>query len=145
MRKERKKRKKIKERKESYKTLKTKAWKIFSEFIRRRGSSNGMNFCVTCGVMKNWKELQAGHFLDGRHNAVLFNPLIVWPQCLRCNIFLKGNKVKYTLFMQNKFGQNKVEELLSESHRIVKLGKSDLKDIINRYTDDLNKMVPEAD
>ena len=138
-------RKKRKERKESYKTLKTKAWRIFSEFIRRRGSIDGNNSCVTCGVTKKWQELQCGHFIDGRHNAVLFNPLICWPQCLRCNVFLKGNKIKYTLFMQNKFGQNKVEEMLSESHRIVKLGKSDLKDIINRCTDDLNKMVPEAD
>ncbi len=47
--------------------------------------------------------MQAGHYIDGRNNTVLYDEKLVHPQCLRCNVFLKGNKVSYTVFMANKY------------------------------------------
>lgn len=97
--------KKTKSKSISY--LKKKTWSLFSEFIRKRGCSHdGINTCVTCGINAHWKDLQAGHFIDGRNNSVLFNEEIVWPQCMRCNIFLKGNKIQYVQFMVRTLGKS---------------------------------------
>lgn len=128
------------QKKETFKKLKARAWRMFSEYIRRLGAVDGKNSCVTCGVVKPWKELQAGHFIDGRHNAVLFNHLITYPQCVRCNIWLHGNKIQFTLFMQRKFGELEVAKLLSESRKIVKFDRYDLESIIKNLNDNLEEL-----
>lgn len=84
--------------------------------------------------------MQASHFLDGRHGAVLFNPNGVWPGCVRCNIFLHGNKIKYTLFMQEKFGLAYVEEMIARSHDQVIYSRSDYEQMIKMFTDTLEKL-----
>ena len=85
----------------SYKGMKKKAWAEFSKYIRLRSAdSNGMVKCVTCPddePKKHWKEMQAGHFVGGRGNAVLFDEEIVYPQCLTGDselILIGGKKIK---------------------------------------------------
>ena len=54
--------------------LKKKLWKLVSEYVRRSGADrNGNCRCCSCGVLRNWKELQAGHFIDGRSNGILWD------------------------------------------------------------------------
>lgn len=98
----------------SLKKAKTMAWDTFSEYIRRKYADNNGNVkCVTCGVIIPWKESQAGHFVDSRNNTVLYDERLVHPQDIRCNIFLKGNKVRYTVFMVRTYGftMDQIEEL----------------------------------
>src|SRR3990167_1842728 len=104
--------KKIKKKTKSISSLKKKAWQLFSLFIRQRGSdSNGFNSCITCGVRKHYKELQAGHFIGGRHNAILFEPKAVFPQCYSCNVMKHGDQINYFRFMQRTYGDKVIEEL----------------------------------
>jgi hypothetical protein len=93
--------------KSELKKAKEKAWKVFSLFIRLKYSNSfGDCRCVTCGTVKHYKEMHAGHFIDGRNNSVLYNEDLVYPQCFHCNSkmpgCLGGNKVSYTIFMQKK-------------------------------------------
>lgn len=91
-----------------------KAWKAFSAYIRRREADyRDWNTCFTCGKRSHWKELQAGHFVDGRNNTVLYDPRLVKPQCRNCNLFLKGNKVQYTLKMLEKYTPQEIAEMES--------------------------------
>jgi len=95
----------VKKRKKKSELAKTKenAWKAFSAYIRFIAADyNGRAKCVTCGAEDNAKKMQAGHFVDGRTNLLLYNEAIVHVQCFRCNVLLKGNKVAYTLFMLKK-------------------------------------------
>lgn len=82
--------------------VKKKAWNWFSKYIRLKyADTKGNVQCVTCGKYYKWNGgIQAGHYVDGRKNAVLLNEKIVYPQCTHCNIFLHGNKNKYTEFMK---------------------------------------------
>ena len=126
-------------------SLKDDAWALFSKIIRLRGSDeNGFNTCVTCGVRKHWKKLQAGHFIDGRRGAVLFDPNGVWPQCFKCNFkshgCLAGNKVKYTLWMQAKFGEDFVKEMVAKSHEQVIYTREDYAHMIRMFQDTLERM-----
>lgn len=121
-------------KKPSLKSLKNKAWKTFSEWVRRRDADEGGTVhCVTCRKPLFWKEAHAGHFISGRTNAVLFHPDIVNPQCEVCNIWRGGNYVAYTLYMLDKYGREKVEEFEALRRQVKKLTRSDLEDLINEY------------
>ena len=91
---------------------KKKTWAAFSMYIRLRGAdSDGYNQCVTCGVRKHWKELQAGHFIPGRHNAILFDERGCHAQDYHCNVGLKGNPREYDAFMRKTYGEMVIKEL----------------------------------
>lgn len=105
--------------------LKKELWTVFSRYIRLRDSlewandhpeHNGepMAACVSC--RKTIKAfgvggLQAGHFIPGRNNSILFDERGVHAQCYRCNIPLKGNWVPYRRFMVERYGEEVIEEL----------------------------------
>lgn len=54
--------------------------------------------------------MQAGHFLPGRSDAVLFDDRGVNAQCYRCNILLQGAWPAYYRKMQEMYGQDWIEE-----------------------------------
>jgi len=88
------------------------AWVEFSKYIRTKNAShNGFVRCVTCDTAYHWKQMQAGHFTDGRHNNTLFDERNVHSQCKKCNLALKGNKLKYYKYMLEKYGQGVIDEL----------------------------------
>ena len=98
---------------------KDKAWEQFSLYIRITGCLKTMNRkdwgrCYTCGAQKERKDLQAGHFIPGRHPAYLFDEEQVRPQCYHCNVGLKGNWPQYYLKMVEELGKGRVEELLTK-------------------------------
>lgn len=99
-------------------TEKKKAWTLFSKYIRTRDSANcpmqGEVYCVSCG--KPYPAFgigcaQAGHFIPGRHSGVLFDERNCHAQCYNCNVNLKGNWVKYEVFMLKTYGPLVIEEL----------------------------------
>lgn len=100
------------------KVVKGRVWDLCSEYVRRsHADDNGNCTCVTCGVIKPWQEMQAGHYVGGRGNAVLFNEEVIYPQCYHCNIYKKGAYDRYTIFMVKKHGLKKAEELLNLKHQ----------------------------
>lgn len=101
------------------------AWKAFSEYIRLRDKR-----CVTC---PNGSAQQAGHFIDGRHNAVLFSEEGVHGQCYHCNVGLKGNKLEYWLFMERTYGRKVIDQLMRESKVTVQYKIYDFEEIEQRY------------
>jgi NMD protein affecting ribosome stability and mRNA decay len=128
-------------RKTTLRGLKAKAWKLFSEYIRRKDADEGGTVhCYTCRAPVYWKEAHAGHFVPGRKNAVLFNEDVVRPQCIRCNIFLGGYYHAYTLRMVDEVGRERVDELLSLRHKVLKLTRSDIEEIIEKYKQKLEEL-----
>jgi len=141
-----------------YKIAKDKAWAAFSLYIRLKyADRNGMVKCVTCNKIKYYKSrgkgeeredgMQAGHFIDGRNNTVLFDEDLVFPQDYHCNVKLKGNKVPYTIFMMNRgWSKEGIEDLynLKFQTRVYKI--PELIEIKERYTrkvDELLKKLKE--
>ena len=108
------------------KKAKEKAWKAFSLYIRTRDGN-----CVTCGGASQ----QAGHFIDGRHNAVLFSEMGVHGQCYHCNMGLKGNKLEYFLFMEKTYGREVIDRLMLESKQTVIYKTFDYVRIEQEYKD----------
>jgi len=92
--------------------LKSDLWKLVSLFVRKSAANEwGMVACVTCGRVKHYKKMQAGHFIPGRHNAILFDLRGIHPQCYGCNIVLGGNARKYEVWMKENYGIKVIKEL----------------------------------
>jgi hypothetical protein len=81
----------------------------------------------------HWKQLQAGHAIGGRNNAVLFDADICRPQCVGCNVFNRGN---YPIFASKLIRENGLEwfeSKLAGARKTVKLTRIDLEDLIVNY------------
>jgi len=136
----------IKKTTKSISKLKKEAWDAFSRMIRMKyADNNGYIGCVTCGVGKHWKESQAGHFLDGRRNSVLFDDRNVHPQCVKCNMYMSGNKVKYYEFMRKKYGQETIDELQYLDKIDKKFTRDELIDMTNKYKAITNEIMNQDD
>lgn len=104
---------------------KDKAWESFSKYIRTRdcirfSGDPTMGKCVTCNRAYEFKKLQAGHFIQGRGNSVLFDERIVYSQCVGCNgnppMGKGGNYVEYYVFMLEEWGQIMIDEFRALKH-----------------------------
>jgi len=103
----------------------------FNKYIRLRyADENGMVTCVTCGVKIHYKDANAGHYMHSLH----FREDNQHNQCRRCNLFLSGNLANYTLFMIDKYGREKVDELILEKMKPHKYGIGELREIREKYT-----------
>lgn len=107
--------KKPKRKKSDLAKAKFKAWVAFSAYIRTRDcirfkDSLDRGICITCKREFDYKQLQAGHFIGGRSNAVLFDERIVYSQCYGCNVGLQGNYVEYFVFMEHEHGRDMIDE-----------------------------------
>ena len=99
--------------------IKRKTWAMFSLYIRTRDAlrttgTTEYALCITCDrkyPLKAVGGLQAGHFITGRHNSVLFDERNVHAQCYGCNVGKKGNMVVYYKKMLEMYGQDVIDEL----------------------------------
>lgn len=126
-------------------SLKKKAWKLFSEYIRRKEADpDGNVICVACGRRAHWKTLQASHLVPGRRLGILFDERGVWPCCMGCNVFKNGNYREYDAFLDERFGQeyriNLVEELRRLSKQPIKWSRDEFEVIICKYHGLLDKL-----
>ena len=110
-----------------FKKLKsTKAWKLTSEYVRRK--SKGV--CYTCGKKYEWKELHAGHFIEKQGHASIYMDLSgLRGQCYRCNRLLHGNLDIYGQKLRKEIGEKSVEELYKKSRKTKMWTKAELKKI----------------
>lgn len=134
--------KKVKKKKTERAIAKEDAWDAFSRYIRLRDcirfrDSIDEGRCVTCRRDYPFKKLQAGHFLSGRGNAVLFDEDVVYSQCFGCNgnpPFGKGgNYVEYFLFMEKEHGRKKLDEILTRKNKTVVYKIYDFINIREKY------------
>lgn len=121
-------------------TLKAKAWRIFSEYIRRRDADpQGYCRCVTCGVRAQWHQLQAGHFLRSRSKGILFDERGVHAQCDRCNR-LEGHGDDYWVFMETRYGRDVIEELRELKWQGGSWTQDELKAVIKHFEKKLQEL-----
>ena len=71
--------------------------------------------CVTCGVIKHYKEIQGGHFY-GRKEVLRFKLMEenIHPQCAGCN--WKGMQTtkireRYRMYMEDMYGVRRVKAM----------------------------------
>lgn len=122
------------------------AWTAFSLFVRTRDSLKTTGtldycLCVSCGDRRprlGMYCIQAGHFIAGRNNSVLFSEEGVHGQCQMCNHGIKGRKkptasIVYYQFMEKEYGKETIDRLVLESNQTVKYKVWDFEAIEEKY------------
>jgi hypothetical protein len=85
---------------------------LFQKLVRLRArDKNGNCKCITCGVVKHWNEMDAGHFTSRNNKATILDLRNCHPQCVRCNQWGSGEKAKYREALIERFGLEVVREL----------------------------------
>lgn len=110
---------------------------VFSKYIRiSNADKGGYCTCVTCNIVKHWKEIQAGHFMSRKHYSTRWCEKNVKPQCIGCNMFKQGEQYKYSLFL----GKDVAEVLYLKSKETVKFTNYELEEMIKDYSDKLKSI-----
>ncbi len=134
--------KRKKKRKVSLKTLRRKAWQSCSIYIRKSYSDHrGYCICYTCGQSARYQEMDAGHGIPGRHNAVLFDTDIIRPQCKVCNVWKRGNLHVFTTKLIGEHGLEWMEDKLVKSRQTVKYLQTDYEQIKEEFDDKTMKLI----
>lgn len=115
------------------KSLIKEADRVFSLYVRKRGSTYGYNHCYTCGKYLPIDELQAGHFINRRYTNVRWHVLNVWPQCHHCNVDLGGNIDKYERKLVAMYSALAVEALEDLAYTNDGLPDYEIREIIDKY------------
>ena len=105
--------------------LRAKADRLFS--LKRRweeADMYGFCVCITCGVRKPVKEVDAGHFVQREHLATRFEKNNVWPQCRHCNRFKGGRHSVYRDELIKIVGLVEVERLEKKKYETVTFSRS---------------------
>jgi hypothetical protein len=113
------------------KKLKKDLWGLVSRYVRMSyADKDGFCECYTCDTRRHWKEMQAGHGISGRGNAILFDLRIIRPQCPTCNLGRGGSFMgrggNYPVFIPKlikEMGIDVYESLVIGSHKEVKLSR----------------------
>lgn len=119
--------------------LKKKADSEFSKYIRHRDGKkiNGewQSVCITCGVWKPLKMMQAGHFVSRSCNYLRYMEENVHAQCKSCNIFKSGEQYEHGRQIDLLHGDGTAERLHQSRHITHKLTKDELEGIIRASQD----------
>jgi len=125
---------------------KAKAWKYFSKYIRLRDAlkTTGTTThcrCITCNEVKPFEEMDAGHAIPGRSNAILFSELICNSQCQKCNRFGGGELQAYKRILVDKFGQNMWDYWQSTKSIHVDYSSYDYEQIAKTYREKVKRLI----
>lgn len=114
--------------------VKEQAWRAFSKMVRVRDAlkttgTTTHSKCVTCSARFPITAMNAGHFLPGRRNAILFDDRGCHCQCVACNNYLCGNPVPYYKFMLKEYGEEVIEELRKKNLEQKQFTKPELQEM----------------
>jgi len=110
---------KRKDRPKSFPRLKKDAWDAFSKFIRQRDADeSGHAKCCTFPNIRDWKGMDAGHFVSRLYESTLFDPQNVHAQCKGCNMPPhNGRRIEYAAFLDAKYGEGTAMRLQAKAKR----------------------------
>lgn len=126
-----------------------KADKWFSLYVRALNATDGgYCVCVTCGKVIEWRgtgQLHAGHYIGREHIPTRYDERNVHCQCSTCNSYHGGEHGKYTLFLQEKYGQDIIEELVLKGNGYAGLKAEDYLELVDMYKEKTNQLILEKE
>ena len=106
---------------------------IFSIYIRLRDcNKDWIVICPLCWAKIPRKKAQNMHFISRWVLKYRYDEINCHAGCYRCNVILSWNYILYTRYMQNKYGVDKVDEMINDK-QIFKLKTPDIEEMITEY------------
>lgn len=113
---------------------------VFSKYIRARDTKDGWGRCCSCGQLKAYEQLDAGHFINRKWRATRWHESNVFAQCIACNRFGEGDAAGYALFMLDRYGKEKVEYLRALSRETAKYTDFEGELLVKEYKEKLKEL-----
>ena len=126
----------------SSKVLRQECLKAIQRLCRLAAADDDGNCaCVSCGVVKHYSALQGGHFLaKGSSSYWALKVENVHPQCASCNMWgmrYGSAAQQYTLWMEDMYGRDFVEEMIATKSNPIKLYKADYEEMLEEFNDQI--------
>ncbi len=90
--------------------LKAKLDKVFSEYIRKRDTRNGVFKCISCGRILPYEQADCGHYINRKHMSTRFDEMNCNAQCRSC--VTPDTRVLTADLRWTKIGRVKVGDVL---------------------------------
>ena len=120
--------------------------RIFSQYIRLRDvMPNGYGRCISCGKIKHYKDLDAGHFFGRTHMSTRFDEDNVSAECRFCNRMSADHLIAYQTNLIRKIGMARFEMLGVKAHQSKKWSDFELEALIKHYTAEVARLKKERD
>jgi 5-methylcytosine-specific restriction endonuclease McrA len=111
--------------------------KVFSTYIRMRDTKTKGDVrwgkCCTCGGIKHYADLDAGHYCDRSNKCTRWDEQNVHAQCQSCNRFAGGRQDDYAIFLMEKYGKEILEELHRRKWQVCKFSDLLIEEMIKDY------------
>jgi hypothetical protein len=118
-----------------------KLWKAFSEFIRLRDADeNGFVKCITCGLMRHWKQVDCGHGIGRQHWGTRYSEKNNHAQCKRCNGFEGGKREVYKSEVDKRYGKGTWDLLELASKKGKRPSETEMKIMEKYYKQEVEKL-----
>mgnify|MGYP001297526427 CR=1 FL=1 len=100
---------------------------------------NGYAQCVSCGCTHHYKEMDGGHWIPkGSSSYWALEVENVHPQCKGCNGFgmkFGSAEAQYTLWMQDNYGRDFIDNMLATKSNVKKLYKADYDQMLAEFNE----------
>ena len=120
--------------------LKAKLDKIFSEYIRKRDTRNGVFKCISCGRILPYEQPDCGHYINRKHMSTRFDEMNCNAQCISCNRFDEGNIQGYRRGLVSLYGEQQVNLLEAKKHNFRKYSDFEYEVLIKHYKEEIKKL-----
>ena len=118
--------------KSNRKTLVNSLDTIVSKYVRLYYSNErGKVRCYTCGLLKNWNELDCGHFIKRANIQTRWDLDNLRPQCVNCNRYKSGNYEIYEKKLRKELGEDKYNQLIQKSQQNTKISTVELEILLD--------------
>jgi hypothetical protein len=109
----------------------------FSVYIRIRDTDfRGNGKCITCGVKKNWKKADCGHFQSRGHLNTRWFENNAHLQCKLCNGPRGGGEQhRHGKFIESRYGKGYDTELQARARMLFKPGSVGILEIARKFKD----------
>ena len=119
--------------------LKAKLDKVFSEYIRKRDTRNGVFKCISCGRILPYEQADCGHYINRKHMSTRFDEMNCNAQCISCNRFDEGNIQGYRRGLVALYGEQQVALLEAKKHNFRKYSDFEYEVLIKHYKEEIKQ------
>lgn len=119
---------------------------ILNEYVKWRDATEVEDgkpvcSCITCGRRISGTNLHAGHWISRRHKWTAYDEFNIHAQCgFPCNKYRNGEPQIYERELRLRYGDEKVDEMLSTVGKIRKWKPYELEELYNYYKQALKEI-----
>ena len=118
---------------------------LLQKLVRLKAAdSEGYLTCITCGVVKHWKNADGAHYISRTYTATKIEEENIHPSCKRCNllddVFVRD---AYTKHMIGMYGKEFVDDMKVRARKVFNHDRVTLEELKKEYRKQIKELEHE--